>query len=129
MFSPLFSPPSFSFSSFEKKSKTTPQKQNTQQCFGQNSRGQLGQGDAIVRGLLPNELGDALLAVDFGAGLTATEIVTGCQHACAILDDGSVKCFGYNNYGQLGQVRFFVASEASLCAWAIEILNLICAIL
>lgn len=49
-------------------------------------------------------MGDRLLAVDFGTGLTATEVATGCQHVCAIVDGGAVKCFGYNNYGQLGQV-------------------------
>lgn len=50
-------------------------------------------------------MGDALLVVDLGTGVTVTEVTTGCQHACALIDDGDVKCFGYNNYGQLGQVR------------------------
>ncbi|CAM9946084.1 unnamed protein product, partial [Laminaria digitata] len=71
-------------------------------CFGQNDDGQLGLGDTEPRGILSSQLGDALPEVDFGAGLTATAIATGCSHTCGLLDDGSVKCFGYNNYGQLG---------------------------
>lgn len=72
-------------------------------CFGQNDDGQLGLGDTEPRGRLPSELGDALPEVDFGTGLSATAMTTGCSHTCGLLSDGSVKCFGYNNYGQLGQ--------------------------
>ncbi|MDC1420353.1 hypothetical protein N8653_06515, partial [Euryarchaeota archaeon] len=32
----------------------------------------------------------------------AVAITTGYRHTCAILDDGSVSCWGDNNYGQLG---------------------------
>lgn len=74
------------------------------QCFGLNTYGQLGQGDNFTRGSVPDQLGDNLTAVDLGTGLTAVAIATGCSHTCAILDDGSVKCFGFNNHGQLGQV-------------------------
>ena len=36
------------------------------------------------------------------SGTTSIPINTGNGHSCAILDNGSVKCWGYNNYGQLG---------------------------
>ncbi|CAM9212563.1 unnamed protein product [Sphacelaria rigidula] len=72
-------------------------------CFGYNTEGQLGQGNTSNVGDEADEMGDALLVVDLGTGVTVTEVTTGCQHSCALIDDGDVKCFGYNNYGQLGQ--------------------------
>jgi alpha-tubulin suppressor-like RCC1 family protein len=37
------------------------------------------------------------------AGRTATAIAVGRAHACALLDDHSVACWGDNSAGQLGQ--------------------------
>jgi alpha-tubulin suppressor-like RCC1 family protein len=31
-----------------------------------------------------------------------TQVATGRYHSCAVIEDGSVKCWGANNYGQLG---------------------------
>ena len=39
-------------------------------------------------------MGDDLPAVDLGTNRTATEIAFGQSYACAVLDDGSVKCWG-----------------------------------
>lgn len=75
----------------------------TVKCWGRNARGQLGQGDTADRGDEPDEMGDALPAVDLGAGRTALAIAAGGQHTCALLDDHTVKCWGYNNRGQLGR--------------------------
>lgn len=71
-------------------------------CFGRNDAGQLGLGDTEDRGTAVGDVGET---VDFGTGLSAVAVASGCEHTCALLDDGSVKCFGENNYGQLGQVR------------------------
>ena len=71
-------------------------------CFGQNAQGQLGLGDRENRADEPDELGDALATVDFGTGRTALEVQAGEHFNCARLDDGSVKCWGDNRYGQLG---------------------------
>jgi alpha-tubulin suppressor-like RCC1 family protein len=70
-------------------------------CWGYNGEGDLGLGDASSRGDGPNEMGDNLPAVNLGTGKTAVA-VTGSDHTCALLNDGSVKCWGYNGYGQLG---------------------------
>lgn len=38
-----------------------------------------------------------------GEGRFATQVAAGGRFTCVLLDDGSVKCFGNNDYGQLGQ--------------------------
>ena len=72
-------------------------------CWGRNNYGQLGQGHSSNVGDDPNEMGEALIAVDLGTGMFATQITTGASHTCALLSDGRVKCCGYNRRGQLGQ--------------------------
>ena len=71
-------------------------------CWGMGSSGQLGLGDAAHRGDGPGEMGDNLPFVDLGTGLTATQLAAGVYYTCAILNNGSVKCWGNNNYGALG---------------------------
>ena len=71
-------------------------------CWGYNGYGQLGSGDTNSRGYATGQMGDALLPVDLGSGRTAAALAVGEYHSCALLDDGSVKCWGYNGYGQLG---------------------------
>jgi cysteine-rich repeat protein len=75
-------------------------------CWGYGYLGQLGVGSTSNIGYASGQMGDNLLAVDLGSGRTATAIAAGGNHACALLDDGSVKCWGYNAYGQLGQGDF-----------------------
>jgi alpha-tubulin suppressor-like RCC1 family protein len=71
-------------------------------CWGSANVGQLGQGDTTVRGDNPNEMGDNLPPIQLGTGRTATAISLGQNHACAILDNGSVKCWGSSSAGQCG---------------------------
>ena len=72
-------------------------------CWGSNDAGQLGLGNSTTLGDSANEMGDNLPTVDLGTGRTATAIAAGGDgHSCAILDNASVKCWGKNNYGQLG---------------------------
>jgi len=72
-------------------------------CWGDNLSGQLGLGDAVNRGDGPNEMGSALPVVNLGTGKRATSIAAGGSHTCALLTDNSVKCWGRNANGQLGQ--------------------------
>jgi cysteine-rich repeat protein len=71
-------------------------------CWGGNGAGQLGLGDLETRGETPDEMGNKLPAVDLGAGRTAISVSAGKNHTCALLNDGHVKCWGFNAEGQLG---------------------------
>ncbi|MCX6014460.1 MAG: hypothetical protein NT020_02525 [Chloroflexales bacterium] len=76
---------------------------DTVKCWGDNNQGQLGLGDSTNRGDSENEMGSILAAVALGSGRTAKAISAGLAYTCAILDNNSVKCWGNNDYGQLGQ--------------------------
>lgn len=74
----------------------------TVKCWGSNASGQLGQGDVNRRGDGPGETGDDLPPIDLGSGRTAVSITTSGMVTCALLDDGSVKCWGQGG-AALGQ--------------------------
>jgi alpha-tubulin suppressor-like RCC1 family protein len=74
-------------------------------CWGYNYDGKLGAGlgaYASYRGVYPSEMGDNLSAVNLGTNRTAAAVATGAYHSCAVLDNGSVKCWGSNRDGALG---------------------------
>ncbi len=70
-------------------------------CWGHNTFGQLGYGNTSDVG--DDEQPAAAGPVKLGAGRTARAVATGTDHTCALLDDGTVRCWGRNNVGQLGQ--------------------------
>jgi alpha-tubulin suppressor-like RCC1 family protein len=73
-------------------------------CWGANGSGQLGIGDPGGSwGDVPGEMGDHLPVLNLGTGHHATALAVGGSHTCALLDDGTVKCWGLNDAGQLGQ--------------------------
>lgn len=72
---------------------------NEVKCWGCNNAGQLGYGDFTTR-----NQPESINVVDLGVGRTATEISCGRFHTCALLDDSTVKCWGNNDYGQVGKV-------------------------
>lgn len=76
---------------------------SSMKCWGANGFGQLGQGDTTERGSAGAQMGDALLAISLGTLKTVSAVAVGANHSCAILNDSTLKCFGYNAYGQLGQ--------------------------
>ena len=76
-------------------------------CWGSNGAGQLGQEDVANRGDAAIEMGAALAPVDLGTGRTATAVSAGRNHVCAVLDDGSVKCWGNGDWGKLGVGGFW----------------------
>jgi uncharacterized repeat protein (TIGR01451 family) len=74
----------------------------TVKCWGGGSSGRLGSGDTADRGDGPNEMGANLPTVDLGPGRTATAITAGSFYNCALLDSGTVKCWGSGSNGRLG---------------------------
>ncbi|OFZ22761.1 MAG: hypothetical protein A2202_00660 [Bdellovibrionales bacterium RIFOXYA1_FULL_36_14] len=72
-------------------------------CWGLNNEGQLGLGDAIDRGRLGSQMGDDLPTVNIDPGVTVTKLSAGEQHTCALLSNQTIKCWGSNNSGNLGQ--------------------------
>jgi len=69
-------------------------------CWGQGAHGQLGNAGATNIG--DDEKPSTIAPVDLGAGRTATAISAGSVHTCAVLDNGSVRCWGFNGNAQLG---------------------------
>jgi len=70
-------------------------------CFGLYADN-LGYGDQIARGGAPGEMGDNLPAVDLGTGRSATAVSCTADSICVLLDNNGVKCWGWNQLGQLG---------------------------
>ncbi len=62
-------------------------------CWGNNVYGQLGDGSGVKVQPQPTR----------ASGIeNAVVVATSYGHSCAVLSDGTVKCWGLNNYGQLG---------------------------
>ncbi len=70
-------------------------------CWGKNNMGQLGLGHSNNVGN-SGGMGPSLNSVNLGSGRTAVQIAAGGSHTCAVLDDDTVKCWGDNSSGQLG---------------------------
>ncbi|RKH03712.1 RCC1 domain-containing protein [Corallococcus carmarthensis] len=67
-------------------------------CWGQNTYGQLGYNST-------QNLGDGEPVASFGyvnLGGPAIRIAVGAEHSCAVMATGKVRCWGRNQYGQLG---------------------------
>jgi alpha-tubulin suppressor-like RCC1 family protein len=62
-------------------------------CWGYNADGELGNGSTLDRAT-------PVAVQGLGSGVSA--IAAGKYHTCAILSGGSIRCWGWNNNGQLG---------------------------
>lgn len=65
-------------------------------CWGRDHEGQLGYGAPATGAPVPSERGDVSI------GGVAARIVAGAHHSCALLDTGSLRCWGDDTAGQLG---------------------------
>ena len=64
-------------------------------CWGSNLLGQIGDPDIVGSSLTP-------IPVDLGEEQSAKAIASGGDHTCALLNNHSLKCWGQNDAGQLG---------------------------
>ncbi len=69
-------------------------------CWGFGGSGRLGY--ANTNDIGDNEPPGAAGPVDHGPGRSARAISAGDAHSCALLDDGSVRCWGFGGSGRLG---------------------------
>ena len=69
--------------------------QGAVKCWGANYDGQIGDGGANVDQTSP------LPVPGLGNG-TATQVSAGSGHTCAVTTQGAVKCWGNDDYGQIG---------------------------
>ena len=75
---------------------------NLLQCWGRNTDGQLGINETAHRGDNPNEMGSTLPLVSLGPGVTVVDFAAGYTHACALLSNDTVKCWGGEADGGTG---------------------------
>ena len=61
-------------------------------CWGDNTKGQLGDGTTTART-------ESVLVPDLA---DVTVLALGAEHSCALVEGGSVKCWGDNSHNQLG---------------------------
>ena len=76
-------------------------------CWGLSTKmgmGSSGSGGLFNYGDDNFEMGDSLPIVDFGYAnkIDVMKITSGSEHACALLYNGKMKCWGSNAYGQIG---------------------------
>jgi uncharacterized repeat protein (TIGR01451 family) len=70
-------------------------------CWGKNLNGQIGNG---FGGLTAPDVLTPVKVINLS---NATALAAGGQHSCARTTSGSVLCWGYNNYGQVGNGSSF----------------------
>jgi alpha-tubulin suppressor-like RCC1 family protein len=75
-------------------------------CWGQSAEGQHGYGDPETRGDEPSEMPPP----DVDLGGVVRELALGSFHTCALLIEGSVRCWGSNRAGELGSSEPLVRS-------------------
>ncbi len=73
-------------------------------CWGLNRFAQLGSdgNDSLCNGGLGTNLCSLAPAEVGGLGAQAQTVAAGGEYTCALLQDGSIQCWGFNEHGQLG---------------------------
>ena len=85
---------------------TNKNNKNTVQCWGANDQGQLGQGsiESFYAPSPPVDIHNDPDETDQAKieGFFPTHVAAGARHTCVVLRNDCVKCWGGNEYGQLG---------------------------
>lgn len=77
----------------------------TVRCWGRNEFGELGDGSACWTPPCGTPLPVAVAEIS-----NAVAVSAGAYHTCALLADGEVRCWGFNEFGQLGDGTFTSSS-------------------
>jgi alpha-tubulin suppressor-like RCC1 family protein len=77
-------------------------------CWGANGWGQLGNASTGTPSATPVSVSG------LASGVTA--VAVGAQHACVLTTGGGVKCWGNNNFGQLGATTSAICGAGALCS-------------
>ena len=72
----------------------------TAYCWGNNYSGQLGDGMSVT--LSDWNAVDRTALVAVSGGLNFTALVAGNRYTCGLVSGGTAYCWGYNQYGPLG---------------------------
>jgi alpha-tubulin suppressor-like RCC1 family protein len=84
-------------------------------CWGLGSDGTLGYGNEHSVGINSSTLPSAAGSVAFGSVVGgASQLALGAGHTCALLANGAVRCWGANNFGQLGYGDFVPVGSTPL---------------
>ena len=83
-------------------------------CWGAGSFGQLGQGNTLQIG--DNEQPSVIAQINVGASLTL--VASNWNHICARTAAGGVRCWGNNQYGQLGYGNLLAIGDNEIPATA-----------
>jgi len=85
----------------------------TLRCWGSDAWGRLGDGDngGWVRPVPGMVLASGTVDADPVVLSGVTQVSAGARHACALLDVGTVRCWGSNDWGQLGDGSEFLANN------------------
>jgi cysteine-rich repeat protein len=67
-------------------------------CWGSAGYGQLGYGNGSDQG----DDGGEMPTSNVNIGGIAVQVTAGTRHSCVLLDTGAVRCWGLNQYGELG---------------------------
>ncbi|PRP93684.1 RCC1 domain-containing protein [Enhygromyxa salina] len=92
---------------------------NQVKCWGKGNEGRLGYGNVAWVGL--SNVPSAVGFVDVGG--TPVKLEAGTAHTCALLDDGTIRCWGWGARGQLGygNVTNIGDNEAASAGGPVEI--------
>ncbi len=71
-------------------------------CWGEGDNGRLGYGDTEDKGHDSSSTPEQLLPVMLPDNRSAVSVSAGAAHTCAVLEDGSLVCWGEGAHGQLG---------------------------
>jgi uncharacterized repeat protein (TIGR01451 family) len=71
-------------------------------CWGSGANGRLGYDNTDSIGNDSGETPASVPPVDLGNGRSARAVAVGFSHTCALLDNGTLRCWGFGGTGRLG---------------------------